>query len=118
MEESELINQQMKDLESETQQLNARLKFLQNYQVITTSAINFKRVNTPLFSTLQNTLSDVEGFDRVVSKFQELNQTWQNMSQEYKTILAIPGHSSSKRDPTVHYSNHFICIYSINNLSD
>jgi len=53
------------------------------------------------FWALQNTLSGVEGFDRVVSKFQELNQTWQNMSSEYRTTLAIHRETSTNRNMTV-----------------
>ncbi|EFX65731.1 hypothetical protein DAPPUDRAFT_332872 [Daphnia pulex] len=67
---------QMENLESELTELTTKLEFLQNYQ---------------------NTISDVEGFDRVVSKFQELNQTWQNMANEYRSILFDAARSSFKK---------------------
>ncbi|XP_046644121.1 uncharacterized protein LOC124329132 [Daphnia pulicaria] len=66
----------MENLESELTELTTKLEFLQNYQ---------------------NTISDVEGFDRVVSKFQELNQTWQNMANEYRSILFDAARSSFKK---------------------
>ncbi|XP_057372607.1 uncharacterized protein LOC130693469 [Daphnia carinata] len=75
-EEQHLHLLQMQQLEGDLTQLMTKLEFLQNYQ---------------------NTISDVEGFDRVVSKFQELNQTWQNTATEYHEILTSATKSTFRK---------------------
>lgn len=61
-----------------------------------------------VFLNKQSNLFEVEGFDRVVDKFQELNHSWQTATEEYRAIYIDSGRVNRDTHPSVFTVTNFV----------